>query len=119
MYIKPVRLLKISVQLRLKIATETDEVNIKLHFLVFKHFSVLTLKLLIVNHKTVNLMLKLKITDAQSMVVMLYIYTLCVGAFLTVNFCTLMKANCSQFYLKNLYEVYKCTVLLAIVFYFT
>ena len=42
------------------------EVDEKPNFSVFKHFSVLTLKPLIANHKTANLMLKLNVIGAQS-----------------------------------------------------
>ena len=64
----------ISVRFRLKTAieTETNEVDVKQNFLVFENSSVLTLKPLVANHKTANLMLKLKMAGAQSQLLSCY-----------------------------------------------
>ena len=78
-------------------AAETDQVDVKPNFSVFKLYLVLTFKLLIANHKTTNLMLKLKITGAQSQLLSCYARLLYIGSHLSVGLHTCIIANCSFF----------------------
>ena len=74
--------------------TEIDEIGIKPSFSVVQRSSVLKFKPLTANHKTTNLNLKLKITDAQSQVRSCYARVLYIGARLIVILHNCTSAIC-------------------------